>query len=152
VSEFLQDYGEGDAKRSRRWKIAAAAAVLIAVVGGGLYFYFRDYREERQVAQFVVNLQSGNYDAAYAQWGCTREVECRDYAFEKFMEDWGPGSPAAQPNMIKIGRKRSCDGGIIQTLELQPGDEVLLYVDRYEKTLGFSPWPTCNPSMKINAG
>jgi len=146
MSGFLETYGVKEARREAILKRIALAVVLALVVGSVLYFQFRDYREKKQVQTFLELLEKGDYKAAYALWGCTEENPCRDYSFEKFMQDWGPESGHSSVKKVEIARTRSCEEGIIQTLRF--GDEeVWLYVDRQDHTLAYSPWPICNPRI-----
>lgn len=152
MSEFLEGYGTTDARRERKRNRIIVVLIAVAIVGAVLYFTFRDFREERQLKQFVENLRAKNYDAAYVQWGCSKEQPCRDYQFEKFMEDWGPASAAGKADAIELVSKRSCSTSVLQTLKLANGEEVVLLINRADLTIGFSPWPVCTPRMKISGG
>ncbi len=146
MSTYLDNYGTADARREHILKVAAAIGLIVLIVAGALYFLFRDYREERQVKVLLEYLSNGDYKAAYALWGCTEDSPCRDYSFEKFIEDWGPdgyGNVAA----ADITDKSSCEAGIIQTIRFQEGDEVLLWVDREDRKISFAPWQTCHPRL-----
>jgi len=95
MASYLEQYGAGEERRERRAKIIkilVISLVALAVIGGGLYFNFHNYREERQVKQFLSKLEARDYKGAYALFGCTDEKPCRYYPFDKFMEDWGPKS------------------------------------------------------------
>lgn len=146
MSGYLEHYGAGDAKREkRRWRIIFSVLGLI-VVAGALYFAFRNYREEKQVTIFFDLLKQQNYKVAYEMWGCTEKTPCRDYAFERFQEDWGPKSKHANLGTIKIVKTKSCSSGIIQIVDFGGGEEVNLFVDRKDRVIGFAPWPVCNPT------
>lgn len=110
-----------------------------------------DFRPQWQARQFFQLLREQNYPEAYRLWGCDQKSPCRDYAFEKFMEDWGPkgtySTGLASLNTLSV---RHCDSGIIQTVTIGAPDEpVHLYVDRRQLTLSFSPWPVCNPRVPV---
>ncbi|MCS7043037.1 MAG: hypothetical protein N2036_12205 [Bryobacteraceae bacterium] len=143
MSGFLDTYGQEEARRERairRWAGGILAAVLLALVG---YWYFHDYREKRQVAQFLKLVAEKKYEDAYRLWGCDPKRPCRDYNMEKFLEDWGPKSPYGNVARARVRRTRSCEEGIIQILEYAPGDEVYLYVDRKERHISYSPFGYC---------
>ena len=147
MSGYLEQYGAGDEKRERRrWKIVFSVLSLI-VVSGVLYFAFRNYREEKQLTIFFDLLKQQNYKAAYEMWGCSDKNPCRDYAFERFQEDWGPKSKHVNLGAMKIVKTKSCGGGIIQIVDFGGGEEVNLWVNRKDRVIGFSPWPVCNPRM-----
>ena len=95
MSDFLSGYGAGEERRSKIvWRsIAAVAAVL--VVAAILYFTFRGYRQKKRVESFLELLGRQDFQAAYQLWGCTSAAPCRDYSFDRFMEDWGAKSPRA---------------------------------------------------------
>ena len=146
MSSFLDDYGVRDARREIILKRIVIVVVVIACAAGLLYWEFRDYREERQIKAFFDLLQKQDYQAAYAMWGCTAEEPCRQYSFEKFMEDWGPRNTRGAVSSARLGSTHSCASGVIQTLSI--GDEeILLWVNRSDHILSFAPWPVCTPHL-----
>jgi len=150
MSGYLDNYGVSDAKREKnvkRWVLICTGVVLVALVG---YWFLHDFREKRQVSQFMDLLKERKYDDAYRLWGCDPAKPCRDYSLQKFMEDWGPKSPHADVTKAHVRRTRSCDGGVIQIIQFAPGDEVLLYVDRTQRQIGFSPFEYCVDSAGRN--
>lgn len=146
---YLDTYGIKDARREKITKRIAGVALLLAVLAVILYFQFRNHKEEQQVKSFLADLRAGDYKSAYAFWGCTEASPCPQYEFHKFMEDWGPKSPQANISEAKIINTKSCDSGIIQFLRFPDGHEVQLWVERRDRTIGFAPWPICNPRMKV---
>lgn len=144
---YLDQYGVKEERREKIIKRIALVVISVAILAIVLYFLFRNYREERQVAQFLELLRQKDYHAAYRMWGCTPEQPCRDYAFDKFMEDWGPKTDHGDAALAKVSKTRSCSNGVIFTLEFSKGDPALLWVERKDKLLGFAPWPVCNPRM-----
>lgn len=145
MSAYLDGYGVDDARRERIVKRFILIAVILAVVGGLLYWKFRNFREERQTKTFLELLQKQDFRGAYTLWGCTEDQPCPEYSFEKFLEDWAPGGAYGDVSSARITRTRSCQAGIIQTLEFGQDDDVLLWVARSDKVIGFAPWPSCNP-------
>jgi hypothetical protein len=148
MNEYLDNYGVADARRERLWKRIGLGVLAVAVLGGTLWFLFRNYKEEGRVKDFLSLLERREYKSAYALWGCTDETPCRDYNFERFLQDWGEKSDAADVSAIRRAKVKTCDHGIIQVLEIK-GQEVHLYVDSASLVLGFSPWPVCNPRVKL---
>lgn len=147
MADFLQGYGETDARRERIVKRFLITVVLAAIVGIAGWFFFRDFTEERQISRFLSLLEEKNYREAYRLWGCDPDDPCRDYAYAKFLEDWGPEGLYTRRQQLKKGTKRSCEGAIIQFLEYGPteDDVVYIYVQRSGLSLSFAPWPVCNP-------
>lgn len=143
MSGFLDTYGQAEARRERKLKLALFAVCALAVLGLAAYVYLHDYREKRQVAHFLKLVAERKYEDAYRLWGCEPSRPCRDYNMEKFLEDWGPKSPYGDVAKARVRRTRSCEEGIIQILEYSPGDEVYLYVDRQNRHISYSPFGYC---------
>ena len=145
---YLSGYGVEDAKRSRVIRWIVLSVILAAVLGTIGYFSLRDYRERSHVASFLDHLRRGDYRGAYRMWGCTESTPCRDYAFDKFMEDWGPKSPQASVAGAELGKSKWCDSAVIQIVQFPGNQEVQLWVQRDTRTIGFNPWPvTYEPGM-----
>ena len=147
MTGFLDSYGAGEERREKivkRMVLGALAALVIAVA---LYFVFRGWGEKRQVHLFLDLLKKQDYQSAYRLWGCTPAAPCRDYRFERFMEDWGPKSPHGNTEAARFGKTFYCADGVIYTLEFGKDDSLLLWVGRQDKVLGYAPWPSCNPRM-----
>ncbi len=149
MAGYLEGYGAGDERREKttRWIILSVVILAIVVIAG--YFQFRNFREEKQIGTFLELLKRQDYKAAYAMWGCTDSRPCPQYAFDKFLEDWGPKSPHSNLASAKLAKTKSCDTGIIQFIQFPGQDEVQLWVERRDKVLGFAPWPVCNPRMQV---
>jgi hypothetical protein len=142
MAGYLDQYGAGEEQRARKIKIAILSILAVAVTGGILFYIFKNYRQEQQVKHFFDLLSRKEYNAAYALWGCTDEKPCRDYPLEEFLKDWGPASGKAD---YHIARSRSCGSGVILTVGYSDREQDLLWVERDELTIGFSPWPGCPP-------
>ncbi len=148
MSGYLDDFGAADAKRERTFKrfvLAGVALVVLAIAG---YFLFRNYKEEGQIKAFVQALRDKRYDEAYRLFGCSDSAPCRDYSFDRFQEDWTPKGKHKDAGTIQIAKVKSCTAGIIQTIRWD-GEEILLWVNRADLTVGFAPWPICDPRMKV---
>ena len=143
-----ENYGVADARREKRTKRIVYSLVSLVVLGGALWFFFRNYKEEARVKEFLALLQRQDFQNAYAMWGCTPATPCRDYKMDQFLRDWGPQSDAANATAIQRSKVKSCDKGIIQLLQIK-GQDVNLYVDRSTLVIGFAPWPVCNPRVKL---
>ncbi|MBL8231638.1 MAG: hypothetical protein JNL98_24285 [Bryobacterales bacterium] len=152
MSSYLEGYGTADAKREKRTKrlvISAVSVLLLAVV---LYFTFRDYKEEQQIRSFVEAVQRQDLKTAYTLWGCTPDVPCRDYPFEKFTEDWNP--KASNLKAISGGslyESERCGTGFIGVVSPNKGkDEVALWVERATGVVGYAPYRECpEPKLRI---
>jgi hypothetical protein len=147
MADFLSGYGVGEERRSKIVWRSVAAVVALLIVGAALYFTFRGYRHKKRVESFLEELGKQHYQSAYQMWGCTPSTPCRDYPFDRFMEDWGPKSPRSiLPTGIK--KTKYCGHGVIAILDTKKGEESLLWVESKDMSIGFSPWPVCNPMYK----
>ena len=149
MAGYLDQYGETEQRRAAattRVKQLLLALLVGLIIGGILYWNFKNFRQERQVKRFFSLLQKQDYKTAYALWGCTDSSPCRDYAFVKFMEDWGPKSENADVGGFKIDKSRSCGTGVIITASYgRSRQEEKFWVEQQNLVIGFSPWPGCAP-------
>jgi hypothetical protein len=143
----MEEYGATDARRSKMIKRAALVLLVVLAAGTGLYFWMRDRREMSQARTFLDLLRQKQYEEAYRVWGCASPERCPSYPYQRFLSDWGPESPYADLSKMQIARTHSCNTGIIQILKFGENDEVRLWVQRGDLTLGFAPWPVCNPHI-----
>ena len=148
---YLDAYGAGVENRNRKIKLLLLTLVGFLILAGILWFRFRNFREDQAMDGFFQALRNRDYQTAYAFWGCSVARPCRDYSYDKFMEDWGPKSQHADVAAMKITDSKSCSGGIIKFVQF-PKDQVELWVDRSTRTIGFAPWPVCNPRMQVDVG
>src|SRR5215467_7467826 len=110
---YLDGYGVADQRRERLIKRAVVWGAAAVVLGGGLFFWFHNWRQEQVVKQFLGLLEQKRYQEAYAMWGCTPDHPCKYYSPEKFLEDWGAASPNAHPSAIKIAHEDTCGNGVV---------------------------------------
>lgn len=148
MAGYLEGYGVDDVRRSRLFWRLILSLVLLLIIGCALYFGLRSYPAKRKVNVFVEDLRKKDYRAAYDLWGCTPTSPCKDYTFQKFMEDWGPQA-IKNPGAATIAKTRYCGPGVIVTLGFGAGSrDVPLWYQRSDGTLGFAPWPVCAPQPK----
>jgi hypothetical protein len=155
MSGYLEAYGASEERRAgtlRRLKTISIVVVVVVAVGAILYAVFKNHSQEQQAKSFVALLQSHDYPAAYRMWGCTESHPCRDYAFEKFMEDWGPKSAHADQSTASIGLSQTCGSGVVIRMDYKaPMEAVALWVERDSKVLSFAPWAEC-PGRHLHVG
>lgn len=142
---YFDHYGHGEERREKFIKRGIVALIVLLIAGSVLYYLFKNFREERQVKRFYAQLAKKDYHEAYRMWGCTEETPCRDYSFDRFMEDWGPNSVNAKAAEVDIVRSRSCGSGVIITTKIGDHEEKL-WVQRGDTVVGYSPWPACPAS------
>ena len=142
---YLDQYGAGEERRENIVKIvkrAALSLVVLVAIGGSLFFVFHNFREERQVKQFLILLEGRDYKGAYALFGCTDAKPCRYYPFDKFMEDWGPASGSTFGG-AQVTRSRSCGSGVLLTVDFGKNQQEKLWVERADLSVGFPPVQGC---------
>ena len=135
MSQFLEGYGTGDARRERRNRLIAVAVVVAAVAAGVGWYILRDFREKRQADRFVQFVEQKRYDEAYRLWGCDPQKPCRDYSFEKFMADWGKVDLARAK-----AQDRNCSSGVIRTFEFAGADRASIWIDKSDRVISYSPY------------
>lgn len=145
MAAYLANYGAGEEQRERTIRRLIITAIVLLVAGGILYFFLKNFRQERQARKFFELLAKQDYKTAYAMWGCTDAKPCRDYPFQNFLDDWGPNSAHKNARSYHIKRSRSCGSGVILTVDFGGSQEDKLWVERGDLTIGFSPWPGCPP-------
>jgi hypothetical protein len=85
-------------------------------------------------------------------WGCTEASPCRDYPFNKFLDDWGPKSTHADESSAHIGLSQSCGSGVVIRLDYKNSQQpVPLWVERQTRTISYAPWPEC-PGRHLHLG
>jgi hypothetical protein len=154
MAGYLDQYGAGDERREKRnrWLVIAAGTVLgVLVIWWFLYGWdkseivreshvarlvqkLRNHSQEDEVRQFLDLVRSRQYEAAYKVWGPNK-----DYPFDNFMEDWGPQSQR-QLGSFDIVRSRTCGSGVVITVDFPKGEQTSLWVQKADKTIGFSPF------------
>ena len=147
MAGYLDTYGVGVDRRIKLIKTAVIALVVAVALGAALLYIFHNFSEEQQVKQFLAALSAKNYRAAYRMFGCTEAKPCTAYAFDKFMEDWGPAA-GHDPTQARVTRSRSCGTGVILTVDYGQQRQEKLWVERKDKTIGFPPFDVCPSGMK----
>jgi hypothetical protein len=146
MASYLEDYGAGEERHARRVRLikgTALAATILLVIGGLIYVGLKNRTEKRQVSAFLEALRKRDYPSAYRMWGCTEATPCRDYSFNRFLQDWGPGSPRADAASAHAGEGESCGTGVVFPVDFAGAEPVALWVERGSRVIGFSPDPEC---------
>jgi hypothetical protein len=147
MAGYLDHYGAGEERRENIIKKALIGLGIALVVGCVLLYIFYNVRQERVVNQFFSRLAAHDYKGAYALWGCTDAKPCPGYSFATFMEDWGPAK--GDPTKFKIARSKACGSGVILTVDFG-NDREILWVERKNLLMSFSPFPGCpNPKAML---
>jgi hypothetical protein len=138
-------YGVADARKERRFKRIVLWSLSILIAGGILFAWFRNWREEKVMKQFLTLLKQQNFQDAYKLFGCTQETPCKYYPPEKFNEDWGPAGEYKDAGDAKIQNEDVCGSGVLFTVAIPKKDPLGMWVESSTKIVGFAPngWSRC---------
>ena len=146
MAGFLDQYGAGDERRERNFKLIVTSVICLAILSGLMYFYFRNYRQEQQAKQFFQALSAHDYQGAYNLWAPNDSAK-HDYSMESFLRDWGP--PGTDVRSFQILDAESCGNTVIIDTDLVPAGERKLWVNRETLRLTFPPYDQCLQQNKI---
>jgi hypothetical protein len=155
MASYLEAYGAAEEHRAKRVRLIKNSAIVLgSVIVAGLLAYgiFKNHSEEQQAKTFVSLLQAHDYRGAYKLWGCSETSPCKDYSFDKFLEDWGPKSAHADQSSAHIGLSQSCGSGVVIRLDYKGSEEpVSLDIERSTNVVSFAPWAEC-PGRHLHIG
>jgi hypothetical protein len=143
MAGYLDQYGAGEEKREHLIRNSVIIALTVLVLGSLFYYLFRTYHQARVTKRFLELVGKKDYQAAYAAWGCGSPTACPGYDYNKFLEDWGPKSPAASSPALRITDTESCNTGVIVTVSVAPGDQQKLWIEKNSDALSYAPVPVC---------
>lgn len=143
MAGYLDQYGAGEERRNRiiiRSIIAVLAIVVLSALG---WYLFLNHHQEGVVKQFIAALKRGDTQGAYRIWNCTAADTCRDYTYDKFMQDWGPGPNG--PNLAVLGLTDSeeCNNGVMIAVRVNANRVEQLWLDHGSDAISFAPFPIC---------
>ncbi len=146
MGSYLEAYGAEEAQRAQRARIlkwAVSGVVLALLVGLVFYSIFKNYTQESIVRRFLGLLQTHSYADAYRMFGCTEATPCPNYAYPKFMDDWGPQSQFADPSKASLGVAQSCGNGVLIQVTYPGKAPTALIVAADTGQISFAPWAEC---------
>ena len=147
-----------DPAKARKRRNRIIAIVAIALVCAILAWNFRHYPEEHQVDKFFAALQKQDYEVAYAVWNHDPDwkqhpQKYSNYPFGDFMKDWGPGGQWGLVKSYHVDGSAVPKGGtgtkfdvgssgvvVVVTVNDRVADKAHIWVEKSDKTLGFSPY------------
>jgi hypothetical protein len=145
ASGFLDaNYGVAEERRGRLIKRYLLWGLLAIVVAGGLYFYFRNWKEERTLNHFFSLLREQRFQDAYAMWGDDPALR-KSYPPERFLQDWGPTGEYGNIAQVKVENEDVCGANreVWFTLTFPGKDPIGLVVERGTYILTFAPEIRC---------
>jgi hypothetical protein len=137
MADYLSGYGIEETRRSHVIKRVVLIVLATLIVAAAAYLFLRNYKEKQAVKNFLTEVNSGQLPAAYTTWGCTASHPCRDYSYQKFLEDWG------HKKNWRISDVDGCPAGVVVKVQADGTEPTPLWVTRAEKAISFSPWPEC---------
>ncbi|HEY4929973.1 MAG TPA: hypothetical protein VII23_00250 [Terriglobales bacterium] len=144
------------AARKKRNLITAIVVLLLIVAVLG--WNFRYWPAEHAVDTFFAALQQQDYEKAYGIWNHDLEwkqhpQKYSNYAFQDFMKDWGPGGEWGLIKSYHVDGSAIPKGGngtkfdvassgvvVVVTVNERIGQKAHVWVEKSDKTLGFSPF------------
>ena len=140
-----------DAGKVRRKRIRVTAAILIVLLIAGLGFIFRYWPYEHRVDKFFHALEAKDYETAYGMWfndpaWKQHPQNYSRYPYGAFYLDWGPGGEYGIIKEHKVDGSTSSGkwgtgSGVIVVVTVNGRSEpVRLWVEKDDKTIGFSPF------------
>ena len=141
MGSYLQQYGASEEQRNRVIKWIIIGCISAVVIALAAYLIFHNYPERRVANQFLAEVNSGNLQAAYRDWGCTTEHPCPNYDYQRFMQDWGPNKGVTPPWQVQS--TDSCKAFLTINVQAQGSELQSLAVERDKHSLSFAPAPEC---------
>lgn len=137
---YLDQYDQRNWLFSKLVK-AVGWTMLAAIVLYSFYWlFFRNWREERRVENFLAAVQERQFEDAYSYWGCTVAEPCRFYDYNEFLEDWGPESPLASVSSYELGRSYTQPNGVIVEVTINGEKQPNLWVEKDTQALSYFPY------------
>lgn len=139
MGSYLQGYGAGEERRNRTIRNIILSIIAVLILWWVLYLIFHNYTAKQVVKNFLSEVNTHEYQQAYAHWGCTAANPCPNYDFHRFMDDWG----VKTTSNWKIVNVDGCKTFV--TVNVKAGGTQLqsLGVERGTRTLMFAPAPEC---------
>lgn len=139
MATYLEQYGAGDERRSRIIKRTVIACIGLVILAIAAYLFFHNYPEKQEVKHFLAEVNAHQYAQAYRDWGCTASHPCRDYDYQRFMEDWG----AKVSSPWNIASVDGCKSFVTVNVQANGAPLQSLMVERGTHVMGFAPAPEC---------
>ncbi|HEY1464534.1 MAG TPA: hypothetical protein VGF44_14050 [Terriglobales bacterium] len=141
----LLDAKEFDPGQGRNFRNIIFVSVMLIMLVSWTLYHMRDYPERNTTDKFFGALQQKNFEGAYGIWFEDADWKkhpdkFKDYSYNDFYRDWGPGSEWGAVNKYEVDCSLSVGNGVIVQAtvnnRLQPAN---VWVDKKDKTLSFPP-------------
>jgi hypothetical protein len=141
----LLDAPTYDPAKARMRKNLLIAGLVTCVVLAGLLWYFWDWPQEHRVNQFFAAIEARDLPKAFGIWNHDPDwqqhpQQYAPYPYGRFETDWGHSSDWGDIKAHKITMSKTVGSGVVVGVEVNgQKTPVFLWVQRSNKTLGFSP-------------
>jgi hypothetical protein len=141
----LLDAPRYDPTKARRRRNLIIAGVVVCLALAVCCWFFWNWPQEHLVNQFFAAIESGNMPKAFAIWNHDPNWQQHpqnydSYTYGKFVTDWGHASDWGDIKTHKIVMSKTVGSGVVVGVDVNGmKTPVFLWVQRSNKTLGFSP-------------
>jgi hypothetical protein len=143
----LMDAPHYDPTKSVKRRNILIAVIVCCAVLGVFAWYFWDWPQEHRVNQFFEALEAKDLPKAFGIWNHDPDWQQHPskysgYPYGRFEVDWGHGSDWGDIKTHKILMAKTVGSGVVVGVQVNGDKEapVFLWVQRSDKTLGFSPF------------
>jgi hypothetical protein len=141
----LLDAPTFDPTKARTRRNILITCLVVLLVLGGFLWYFWDWPQEHLVNQFFAAVEAHDMPKAFAIWNHDPDwqqhpQQYAPYPYGRFELDWGRNSDWGIIKTHKITMAKTVGSGVVVGIEVNGIPKpVFLWVQRSNKTLGFSP-------------
>ncbi len=143
MAGYLDQYGAGEEQRNTIIFRTVSALIIAAILISLGWYLFKNHHQESVVKHFLNDVRRGDLHAAYSDWGCGQPGSCAGYPYDKFLSDWGPGKNGPNAVTLRLDDSESCNNGVLLTVDVNPGRQEVLWVDKSSDSISFAPYPVC---------
>jgi hypothetical protein len=141
----LLDAPTYDPAKARTRKNLLIAGLVACLLLAGCLWYFWNWPQEHRVNQFFAALEANDLPKAFGIWNHDPDwqqhtQQYASYPYGRFEVDWGHNSDWGDIKTHKITMSKTVGSGVVVGVEVNGQKKpVFLWVQRSNKTLGFSP-------------
>ena len=142
----LLDAPQYDPAKGRRRRNLLITGLIACVFLAGFLWFFWDWPQEHLVNQFFATIEAGNLPKAFGIWNHDPDWQQHPqkyaaYPYGRFEVDWGHSSDWGDIKTHQIKMAKTVGSGVVVGVEVngQKSPLTFLWVQRSDKTLGFSP-------------
>ncbi|MGA7335773.1 MAG: hypothetical protein WA423_08350 [Candidatus Sulfotelmatobacter sp.] len=144
----LLDAKEYHPEKERKKRIRIISAIVLILILALVGWFNRFWPEKRIADKFFSSLQKQDFETAYGIYFADpawkqHPQNHKQYPFNEFWQDWGPGGEWGVVKSFKIYGSSNCPGGgsgvVIDLIVNDRAQHAQLYVDKTDKTISTPP-------------